>query len=285
MLEDRGTEHTVGLSADQREVIQRHTFAREARSGSPVDHVFVARQLADIIPNPWIAHEIGKEAFDRLIASFGREIVESNVVHVIEQLRRRAQDERDRLAETVFRELLAQKHLRFLLLKEDLGFRLPSKRQVPATSHRLNKEDGEPLNKSLLNFEAAEDFNEDEKTVAWCLEDQERLLFWYRNIARQDYNIQGWRRHRVYADFIASRVDPLDGTEYDRVFVVETKGLHLKGNPDTSYKEALFHLCNEMAEPRSWAELGLEFPQKKVVFQVVYTDEWRERINALFATA
>ena len=285
MLEDRGTEHTLGLSEDRREVIQRHTFARESGPRREVDYVFVARQLSDIVPNPWTAFPIGKKAFEKLIASFGQKIVESNVVNVIERLRRQAQIEKDRLAETAFRDLIARKQLRFLLLKEDLGFRLPSKRHVSPASRTLTRRDGQPLAKSLFDFVPEEEFNEDEKTVAWCLEDQERLLFWYRNIARQDYAIQGWQRHRVYADFIASRVDPLEGSEYDQVFVVETKGFHLKGNPDTTYKEALFRLCNEMAEPKSWTQLGLEFPHKKVVFQIVYADEYRERINALFQSA
>ena len=34
------------------------------------------------------------------------------------------------------------------------------------------------------------------------LDRQERLLFWYGNRTRKDYYVQGWKRGRIYADFI-----------------------------------------------------------------------------------
>jgi type III restriction enzyme len=95
-----------------------------------------------------------------------------------------------------------------------------------------------------------ENFNTVEKAVAWFLEDQDKLLWWYRNLSRQDYAIQGWKKYRIYPDFVFSEMDGRNNTEYDKIFVVETKGLHLK-NDDFRYKQDVFTLYNQLAEEKS----------------------------------
>ena len=65
------------------------------------------------------------------------------------------------------------------------------------------------------------------------------------------------------------------------MFVVESKGIHLK-NEDTDYKKKIFKLCNKLAEEKSWTELGLEFPERKIVFELIYGDEWQRKLNVLF---
>jgi len=57
--------------------------------------------------------------------------------------------------------------------------------------------------------------------------------------------------------------------------------LHLK-NEDTKYKQDVFTLCNEMGAKKTWKELDLDFPDKKVEFQVVFEDEWKSQINKIF---
>jgi type III restriction enzyme len=129
-----------------------------------------------------------------------------------------------------------------------------------------------------------EDFNEPEKEVAWYLEDQGRLLFWYRNIPKKDYAIQGWRKPRIFADFIFTDVGDRDDA-YNRVFVVETKGLHLEGNPETIYKRQVFDTCNKEAKRTTMGELGMQLNTPNIEFHVIDEDEWKNRLNALFETA
>ncbi len=121
-----------------------------------------------------------------------------------------------------------------------------------------------------------------EQRVAWYLDEQDKLLFWYRNVPKQDYAVQGWRRGRVYADFIFADLDET-GNGFNRVFVVETKGVHLKGAEDTEYKKALFNTCNELARETTLSELGLKLHAKEVSFAVIHGDEWQRRFNELFA--
>ena len=122
----------------------------------------------------------------------------------------------------------------------------------------------------------------DKKSVAWYLDDQNRLLFWFRNIPKKDYFVQGWRPGKVYADFIFTDKDEA-GTGCNRVFVVETKGIHLAGNAETEYKKALFNACNDLARETTMSELGMDLEGKEVSFAVVDGEEWQRKFNALFA--
>ena len=37
-----------------------------------------------------------------------------------------------------------------------------------------------------------------------------------------------------------------------------------------------------MGRQRDWRELNMEFKSKRIEFQVIYEDEWRNRINWVF---
>ena len=281
--EERGVEVAVDLSEDPRELIRGRLVELIREGGLKLDFVFLTRHLLDMVPNPWIAYELGTKAILKLAERYNESILARNLVFIIEELRKHLLQEKDRLARLEFLKLLENGTMRLVVIGKDLGFRFRKKTVQKSTSRTLTRADAQPLQRSLFEFMPEEDFNETEKTVAWYLEEQDKLFFWYRNIARWDYAIQGWRKHRIYPDFIFSGVDPGDGTKYDKVFVVETKGLHLK-NEDTQYKQNVFELCNELAEEKSWLELGQDFPNKKVLFQVVFEDEWKRKINQLLSS-
>ncbi|HNQ74663.1 MAG TPA: DEAD/DEAH box helicase family protein [Verrucomicrobiota bacterium] len=247
---------------------------------SGVDPVFATRQLLEIIPNPWIAHDVVKEVIGTLTRKNGLDLVAKNFVFIVQELVKRADAERNRLAEEVFSELVGTKKLRFLLLKDDAGYRLPSKISMRKGTRKLVREDNSPLQLSLFEQVPEDGLNSEERSVAWYFEKQAQLLWWYRNLSRQDYRLQGWRKHGIYPDFIVSRISTDDKTDFDKVFVVESKGIHLK-NDDTDYKKQFFKVCNKLAEEKSWTELGLEFPERKIVFELVHGDEWQKVMNAL----
>ena len=112
------------------------------------------------------------------------------------------------------------------------------------------------------------------------LDEQEKLLWWYRNLSRQDYYIQGWKKNRIYPDFIFAKYEKKKQTDYSKVLVLEIKGTHLR-NDDTDYKSNIFKICNEMGEKLNWGELGLEFSNKKVAFHVIYGNEWQEKMHQM----
>jgi len=280
MLEEKDLAQTASISEDLDKVIELKE-TRQLKTGAlTLDPVFLARHLIDIVPNPWIAHELGKTALQNLHARYEEKIVLNNFVFIIEELRKHVAREKDRLAKSVFRSLIDHDQMRFLVIANKLGYKLPKRKKVSAPY--LTKKTGAPLERSLFDPIPADDLNQTEKQVAWYLDDQDKLLFWYRNLPRQDYSIQGWRKYRVFADFIFT--DKSDGNGFNKVFVVETKGLHLKNSDDTNYKKALFNLCNERAEESTFTELGLTLPAKHITFLVVDESEWQARFNALFAS-
>jgi type III restriction enzyme len=196
-------------------------------------------------------------------------------------LRKYLEKERDRLAEQVFRGLIEQKILWFFLLFDKGGYKLPSRIKVKKISKSLIRQNNTPIQRSLFDFVPDEEFNEMEQSVAIYLDEQEKLLWWYRNLSRQDYYVQGWKKHKIYPDFIFADTDEKKQEDYNKIYIVETKGLHLK-NEDTDYKKNIFDFCNRLGQQKDWRELNLEFAEKKIEFQVIFEYEWKVKINKIF---
>ena len=123
-----------------------------------------------------------------------------------------------------------------------------------------------------------------ENKVATYLDTQARLFFWYRNRARKDNYVQGWKPQRIYADFILTLQpdEPNQDDEFHQVFVVETKGMHLKEAADTAYKRSVFDICSEHARKADWAEFVPAMQGKVVRYEVVDEEEWEQRLNGMF---
>ncbi len=148
------------------------------------------------------------------------------------------------------------------------------------SSRKLIKDDHSEVQRSLFDYVPEEEFNEMEKSIAIYLDEQEKLLWWYRNLSRQDYYIQGWRKNKIFPDFIFTKADKTGGN-FSTVYVVETKGIHLKEFEDTKYKRNVFKFCNDLGRKVEWKELNKEF-SKGIEFQVIDEKEWKRRINELF---
>ena len=175
--------------------------------------------------------------------------------------------------------------MRFLVVMDDLKLnRLP--RTIDTTmGKQANREDGGQYLLNLFGRTNEDELNGLENKVATYLDRQERLFFWYRNRARKDYYVQGWKRGRIYADFIFTLKpdEPDAGDAYHQVFVVETKGIHIKQSADTAYKRSVFDICTEHASKKDWAELAPAMRAKVVRFEIVDEDEWEQRLNAMLA--
>lgn len=241
-----------------------------------LDPVFITRQLMDIVPNPWVAYEYVEETLRRLrLRRFSEAEIKHDLGFVIEELKKRLTAEQERLTKQVFDSLLQSGDLHFYLISGYAGSAIPDRIKTKAGARKLTTATGDLPARSLFDY-LEEDFNETEKAVALHLDQQKNILEWWcrNNVGPNGYSIQGWRRHKTYPDFFALRQEP------PLVYVLETKGLHLK-NPDTDYKKQLFQLCNEQSQPTPWNEIMQEFSDHQVNFQVVFEDEWQRVLNAL----
>ena len=277
----REQELTFGLSKEEKDLLEE-TGRQERKGTLEIDESFLARQLADVVPNPWIAFELGQKAMQLLTKKYDKEMLSANFVFIIEELKKILDKEKNRLAEQVFKSLLDTKKLCFFLLKEEGHHLLPKHIHVKSNKPLYNETTNTPIQRSLFDYVPEEDFenNNLEKSVAIYLDTQEQLLWWYRNRARKDFRIQGWQRNKIYPDFIAAKKSKTEKNNYDAVYVLETKGNHLQ-NPDTKYKEDVFKLCNELGAKKPWKELFDEFPDHDFEFQVVFEDEWQSKINTM----
>ena len=251
-----------------------------------IDYYFAASHLLDAMPNPWRGAEAAQRVFNALLARHPRERVVGKYMFVLEELRKRLEAERDRLSKQVFAELLDAGTVRFIVVTEDLQCnRLPVQIDAPATERQANREDGAQYQRNLFDRTGEDDLNGLENKVATYLDRQERLFFWYRNRSRKDYYVQGWKPQRIYADFILTLKpdEPSQDDQFHQVFVVETKGIHLK-NDDTTYKRSLFHICSEQAKKTDWSAFVPAMRNKVVRFEVVDEGEWEKRLNSLFAS-
>jgi type III restriction enzyme len=281
--EKRDVELRTGLGENLKELAKR---AAEDFSGGKgeLDYASAAAHLLDVVPNPWIGYEFVERTFRELLKRWkGKEkVVDNNLVFILEELRAGLEKERDRLAESVFNAMLDADEMRFMVITRDLGMnRLPRQLDIPKSAVRATRLDGSQFEMNLFDPVPADSLNSLEREVASFLDEQSKLYFWYRNIPHRGYYVQGWQRSRIYADFIfASHA----GARADarKVFVLETKGLHLK-NPKTDYKKSVFDVCNRHAKRKTWNELVPAMRDKEISYEVVFQDEWEKRLNELLA--
>lgn len=245
---------------------------------SDIDNEYVARQIIDVIPNPWVAYSVAESAIKELLSRYDKEVIASNLVFVIEELRKLLYEQRDVLSESIFKKLLEDKVMKLYMLQGSTNCILPSS-VIVRSKTRLNHIDGAQLQKSLFDYMPAEDVNGLEEEVALYLDNQQQLLWWYRNMSRADYRIQGWKPNKVYPDFIAANKS--NESNYDKLYVLETKGDQLSGNLDTEYKRNILNLCSELAVEKSWNELDLGQKDNEFVFAMVDEKHWKSQLNTL----
>jgi type III restriction enzyme len=72
----------------------------------------------------------------------------------------------------------------------------------PVGAHQLVGNDDGPLQRNLFAPMYEDDFNSEERDVAVYLDGDAALSWWHRNVARSQYAVQGWRKAKIYPDFI-----------------------------------------------------------------------------------
>ncbi len=241
---------------------------------------YFVRRLTDVIPNPWQAARIAGSFIERHRRTGQADSkLLGNRVYLSEVLRRRVKDDIDARAETVFRDKVKRDAIRFHLeTDERLNYEIDKSFEVFVSRNEgaLHGEHASPIQQSLFDPVYESNFNGLEKDFALYLDKSNAIYWWHKIAARQQYYLQGWRRQRVYPDFVACRQG--DGT----LLILETKGVHLKGNEDTNYKRKLLETLEKTYKT------ALDRGQMKVceppaVFKMMFEDRWKEQVGALLA--
>ena len=257
---------------------------RAGASPLQLDRGRVVRSIADLAPNPWLAWGWLQAAEAALRArGFDEAALAGSALSLIEALRSGVQTERDRLAEGVFTKLLAQGRIEFRLRADRADYELPLafEQMVSGAAPRWTRaEDGLAMQRTL--YEPAlrsANINEFEHRVAGWLDEQQAVRWWHRNVARTQLGLQGWKRGKVYPDFVFAMTR---GDGITRMVLLETKGAHLK-NDDTDYKQALLQRLSQAFADQRFTKvgtLGLEgAAAAEVQCDLVFNEGWRGELN------
>ena len=210
------------------------------------DPAYAVRMVSDIVPNPWVAREIVGAFVTGLTArGFTETWLGAHAGLIVEELRKWLEEQRSTKGEALFRAEVAAGRIQFRLRVDGNNWRMPFEAETyePESGRQLLGKNGGPLERSLFAPLYEGDFSsQDERDIAVYLDGDQALRWWHRNVARTQYAVQGWRREKVYPDFIFA-VQRDDGAT--RLAVLEMKGQHLAGNDDTEYKRAVLQVMSQ----------------------------------------
>ena len=245
------------------------------------DQVYAVRMVLDIVPNPFV----GREIVGRLLTTLrGRGFDEVKLGRfatlIVEELRKGLDAARDEQAESLFRNEVIAGRIQFRLRLDGRNWRMPFEVDTtePINAPQLVGRAGAALEKSLFSPIYSNELNNDEREVAIYLDGEDTLTWWHRNVARAQYGIQGWKKGKIYPDFIFAV--QTDGAA-NRVSVLETKGNHLD-NLDTAYKrEVMSFLSDNFSWENSTPAGELEFVQNNgetVQCMLILMSEWKAKL-------
>jgi type III restriction enzyme len=257
-----------------------------SRENLVFDMAYAVRMISDIIPNAWWAREVVGRLMAGLSArGFSNEKLGELSGLIVEELRRWLEEERNRKAEALFRSEVAAGRIQFRLRADGRNWKMPFTAETfePEGADQLNGRDGGPLMKSLFSPIYKGDFSsQDERDIALYLDGERALTWWHRNVARTHYSVQGWRREKVYPDFIFA----MSRDESDkRIVVLEMKGRHLAGNEDTEYKKTLLRMMSEAFVEDNIAHIGeldlVGMNGTRMECDLVLIPEWKTKLPEL----
>ena len=208
-----------------------------------------ARRLSDVIPNPWQASRVSRQLVHKLRAAGNSDDeIHDRRSYLSFALREFVTLEVEKQAERVFRRKLSLGELRFDLEADQPNFRMVETYEIPAAGGLgglLDRRDQKAVQISLFEPVYVRQFDSElERNFARYLDEQKALQWWHKVAARQrgDYYLRGWKQDRIWPDFVAMAAENA-GTSH--VLVFETKGEHLRGNPDTDYKQRVLETLED----------------------------------------
>lgn len=251
-----------------------------------LDRAQIVRALQDIVPNPWLVWSWVEAVAGRLLQTWAESVLAASCTTLIERLRQDLESRRDALAQQVFDALVHEGRIEFRLRADRTDYELPQQmvQEVPAKTPRLLRPDGiSDVQKSLLvPALQTPDVNEFEAAFAGYLDEQQALRWWHRNVAKAQYGLQGWKRHKVYPDFVFGFLT--EGST-SRVVLMETKGVHLD-NEDTDYKAQLLERLTAAFCDARFQEAGelqlQDGPDTQIECGLVFDRAWRAEMDRRF---
>jgi type III restriction enzyme len=231
------------------DTIERLGAVERATLLNAIDRPDLARRLLGLIPNPWIGIRLVDEGLEALRArGIGEEDIAKGRLDLLASIRVEIEEKIEAAARAVFTAKLADGKIAFKLIGTKADWEMPPWVETEFRKGRDFWEvddDGHVLGRTLyLDAIRQGELNGFERNVAVYLDGSDAIAWWWRLASRGEWGLQGWRRHKVYPDFLMR----LSGDDR-RLVVLETKGKQLE-NRDTAFKRDLMEALGQVyAEP------------------------------------
>ncbi len=269
----------IRLSDDDDEPFVGETVSASSEALA-FDAAHAVRMVSDIVINPFVGRDIVGAMLARLKArNFDDRKLGRLATLIVEELRKGLDNERNSRAEGLFKAKVIAGHIQFRLRLDGRNWRMPFNVEttLPEGSQKLRDRNDDDLKKSLFAPVYKDELNGEEQDVAIYLDGETTVQWWHRNVARTQYGIQGWKKAKIYPDFIFA-VTKSGGQK--RITVLETKGDQLD-NLDTAYKrETLDFLSSHFAWDTTApiGQLPLVNNGETVAGTLILMSEWKQQL-------
>ncbi len=262
------------------ETIERRGAVMREELANAIDRPDLARRLLGLIPNPWIGIRLVDEG---LVALRARGIADEEIakgrLDLLDSMRTELEAKIDALARAVFEAKLADGTIAFRLTGSKADWDMPQWEEIefrPGHDLWQRNNDDHDLQRSLFVDAIKQgDLHGFERDVALYLDGENAIAWWWRLASRGAWGVQGWRRHRVYPDFLLR----LDG-EGQRLMLLETKGKQLD-NLDTAFKRDLMELLERAYTKPAPGEVDLfDDAADSIRFRILMQEaDWRTKLR------
>ena len=203
---------------------------------------YLTRRLSEVVENPFLARVIGTRCLSQIEEKIGKDKLKEHYSFIVSQLCKKFHEEKTKQEEEIFLEELKTQHLVLAVSDDDrVGFKVPTEdvitvSPIPSTYKYYLFDDVEVTAMNTL-----------ERKVGDLLDKQEKILWWFRNkVNRKWYSIQGWQQNKIRPDFVAAKKTADNRLEL--VYIIESKGEHLLGNIDTTYKKKVLDVMTKQKQ-------------------------------------
>lgn len=249
-----------------------------------IDRPDLARRLLGLIPNPWIGIELVDQGLAALRArGLSDDEIAKGRLDLLANMRVELGRKVEEQARAVFRRKLDDGVIAFRLRGEVVDWEVPPWVEV---DFRKGKDfwevddDGHVLGRTLFQDAIKRgELNGFERNVALYLDGSNAIAWWWRLASRGAWGLQGWRRHKVYPDFLMR----LSG-DGRRLMVLETKGKQLD-NEETAFKRELMEALGEAYTKPSPGEVELldDAPDSIRFTMLMQEEDWRPMLKGALA--
>ncbi|MBS1553088.1 MAG: DEAD/DEAH box helicase family protein [Bacteroidetes bacterium] len=264
------------VSLDEKSQITANQETETIETTDKININYLSRRLTEIINNAFVAREISDNFWKLINDHLTIHELSEHFGYIVSEFLKMVTIQKSESEENIFKKYLKDNLISLVVSDEKEGFKIPH-------SFSMNP------NKNINSYEhnLFEDFESDslnslEKDVAELLENQEKILWWFRNKSYKGwYNIQGWKENKIHPDFVAAKKSNTGKLEI--VYVLESKGEHLEGNIDTGYKRKVIDILNR-SKIHKYKQGKFDFGEvnDKIEFYVVSEDDKDREVKELY---